>query len=263
MTSLRTLAQFIIILTLASATLIADADRSVLAQQPNKIRIGTFPIPLMVVDSENGVFIDLTNEILKRAKLDAEIVVLPPKRTMLYFNTKDVDVVFPALDVFFATGIEYTKPSEIFYVKEDFVFTRKGDDLLRIIPELEDKYVGITRGYAYAPELLGNPFVKIELVNTDEQNAQKLIAGRVDAFVVEEFSGLKAFKDLGLEDKVQYDPTTPLSRQDVFFAFQGTDDGKALSDRFSEALRAMKNDGTFDQIMSQVKPSEDGTTVSN
>ncbi|QDG77536.1 ABC transporter substrate-binding protein [Labrenzia sp. PHM005] len=235
--------------------LAAGSDRAQ-SSEPRKLRIGTFVIPLMVVDEENGIFIELTNEILKRANLEADIILMPPKRTLLYFSTKDVDVIFPALDVFFATGVKYTKPTEIFYEKEDFVFTRKGEELLRIVPELEEKYVGITRGYAYAPELMENRFIHIERANTDEQNAHKLITGRMDAFVVEEHSGLKAFKNTGLEDKVQYDPNTPLSRQDVFYAFQGSNEGQALAVRFSDALRSMKEDGTFASIMNKAKTEQ-------
>jgi len=220
----------------------------------SRLKIGTFAIPLMVTDSETGVFVDLTREILDRTGLEADIVVMPPKRTLLYFSTKDIDIVFPALDVFFATGTRYTKPDEIFYQKEDFVFTRKGEELLRIVPELEGKYVGITTGYAYAPELLDNRFIHIERAATDEQNAHKLITGRMDAFVVEKFSGLRAFKNTGLAGKVQYDPDVPLSRQDVFFAFQDDGTGKALATRFSEALRSMKDDGTFSSIMEQAAP---------
>lgn len=261
MISVRSCIRHFLAIAILAAVLISIGKNGAKAEEKRKIRIGTFPVPLMVIDSETGVFIEQTREILKRANLNAEIVVLPPKRTILYFSTKDVDVIFPALDVFFATGINYTKPSEIFYVKEDFVFTRKGEELLRIIPELEEKYVGITRGYPYAPELMDNRFINLELANTDELNAHKLITGRMDAFVVEEYSGLTAFKNTGLLDKVQYDPDTPLSRQDVFYAFQNTDDGRSLSEAFSNALRSMKTDGKFAEIMNKAKPQDENATA--
>lgn len=251
---IRTRVLLALTVILMSTAALSASSGPAMSNEARKLRIGTFAIPLMVEDEEKGLFIELTREILKRTRLDADIIVMPPKRTLLYFSTKDIDIVFPALDVFFATGVNYTKPSEIFYQKEDFVFTRKGEELLRIIPELEEKYVGITRGYAYAPELIDNRFIHIERANTDEQNAHKLITGRMDAFVVEEHSGLMAFKKTGLEDKVQYDPGTPLSRQDVFYAFQGSAKGRSLADTFSKALRSMKEDGTFASIMSKAKP---------
>ena len=49
--------------------LAAGSDRAQ-SSEPRKLRIGTFVIPLMVVDEENGIFIELTNEILKRANLE-------------------------------------------------------------------------------------------------------------------------------------------------------------------------------------------------
>ena len=72
-----------------------------------------------------------------------------------------------------------------------------------------------------------------------------------DAFVVEEKTGLQAFKDLKLIDKIQYDQATPLSKQDVYYAFPANDIGKMLAPKVSVAMNKMKADGTFGKIMSK------------
>jgi polar amino acid transport system substrate-binding protein len=79
---------------------------------------------------------------------------------------------------------------------------------------------------------------------------KKLAAGRIDAFVVEEKSGLEALKKSG-ETSVTYDSSKPLSHQAVYFAFKNGPDGKSAADAFSKALGDMKKDGAFGKIMSQ------------
>jgi len=218
-----------------------------------KVVFGSFPIPLMVVDNNNGVFVELTKAIAKEAGFDFTVSVKPTKRIATEFMEGKIDSLFPALNVMFPTGKAPLKSSENIYVKQDFVFTKKGSPILKTIKDLEGKTVGITRGYPYAKELMANKKIKFQIVGKDEMNAKKLIAGRIDAFVVEEKSGLKAFELAGLNGKFQYDKTTPLSKQDVYYAFLNTDKGKKLEAAFSAALKKLKGNGTFAKIMSKAK----------
>ncbi len=217
----------------------------------DKIKFGSFPIPLMVVDSQNGVFIELSRTIAKKGNLKIDIKIKPPKRIITDFMKGKVDVLFPALDIFFPKGKEPAKSSELIYVKSDYVFTKKGSKMLRTIKDLEveGKKVGITRGYPYVLELINNKKIKLELTKSDDLNAKKLVRGKIRAFVVEEKSGLKSFMNLGLSSKMQYDKRTPMSRQDVYFAFQNNAKGKKLSKLISKVLKSMKKDGSFGNIM--------------
>jgi polar amino acid transport system substrate-binding protein len=213
------------------------------------VRFGTFPIPLMVVDKDNGVFIELTRTIAERAGLQIEIIVTPPKRTVNDFSEKQIDALFPALDVNFSPEQMPLKSSELIYVKKDYAFTPKGSPLLAAIKDLEGKTIGITQGYPYVKELTENPLIRIESAQSDELSAKMLLAGRTQAFVVEEKSGLKAFENTGLREQVQYDPARPLSQQDVYYAFQKNEKGEELNRVFSKVLSEMKHDGTFEKIM--------------
>ena len=213
---------------------------------------GTFPIPLMVVDSHHGVFVDLTKQTGARAGLDITLSVQPPLRTVKGFGEGKLDCFFPALDVMLPPGLKVLK-SENIYIKKDYVFTRKGTPLLKTLEDLKGKKVGITRGYPYVRDVTESTTFTVEFTNSDENNAKKLIAGRIDAFVVEEKSGLQAFKKMGVLTSIQYDKTRPLSEQDVYFAFHDDMKGRDLENKFSAAMRAMKTDGTFSDIMAQAK----------
>ncbi len=217
-----------------------------------KVIFGSFPIPLMVIDNNNGVFVELTKAIAKEAGFELEISIKPAKRIGGEFMEGKVDSIFPALDVMFPPG-KILKSSENIYVKQDFVFTKKGSPILKTIKDLEGKNVGITRGYPYVKELIDNKNIKLQIVSKDEMNTKKLIAGRIDAFVVEEKSGIKAFSNSGLNGQFQYDKTVPLSKQDVYYAFQNNEKGKKLEAAFSIALKKIKENGTFGKIMSKAK----------
>jgi len=214
-----------------------------------KLKIGTFPIPLLVLDEKQGKFVELTRTISERAGLDIEIIVTPPKRTIHKFLQNELDILFPALDVNFSPENMPVKSDELLFLKKDFSFTRKGEPLLKTIKDLEGKRVGITSGYPYVNELINNPQIEIQSARSDELNVLKLMEKRFDAFVVEEVTGLKAFQSKGVANQIQYDPNNPISEMDVYYAFQNTDKGKRLAEIFSKILIEMKKDGTYSKII--------------
>ncbi len=215
------------------------------------IKFGTFPVPQLVLDENHGNFIELTRTIAERAHLHIEITVTPTKRALFNFGEKKNDVLFPAVDQFFSPGNEPVKTDELIFIKKDYAFTRKGEPLLKTIKELEGKRVGITLGYPYAKKLTENHLIELDMAKNDEINVLKLIAKRIDVFVVEEVSGLKAFQSKGVTDKIQYDSSAPISEIDVYYAFQNTEEGKKLAEIISKVLGEMKKDGTYSTIMSK------------
>jgi polar amino acid transport system substrate-binding protein len=81
---------------------------------------------------------------------------------------------------------------------------------------------------------------------------KKLSMGRINAFVVEEKSGLTAMEQTAVKN-VEYNKDKVLSEMDVFYAFQKTPEGDQLAKKFSKALEDMRKDGTFQKIMSKAK----------
>lgn len=212
------------------------------------INLATFPIPGHVESETKGLFIELTREIARQTGSDIDIKVLPPLRAIHGYFDGSYAALFPALDVTFAPGQPITRTAESIDCKEDFVFTKKGAPLLKTLGDLKGKHVGITRGYPYAREVTENKNMVIEAATSDETNIRKLIAGHLDAFVLDEKTGVQAFQDLGLSAEMQYAPKQPVSRQDVYYAFQNTPDGRALATKFSQALASMKASGRYREI---------------
>ncbi|WP_413584421.1 substrate-binding periplasmic protein [Bdellovibrio sp. HCB274] len=211
----------------------------------------TFPIPLMVESSTEGVFIDLTRDIAQRSKTDVKIDVLPTGNAILKFTTGEADGFFPALDVYTPKNSVRTVP---FYEKVDYVFYRKVKPL-KSIKDLEGKKVGLTFRYPYAVELTSNRRIKFVFSDDDVSNMKKLADGAIDAFVVEERSGVRAL-ELSRAKGIAFDSENPLSRQEVYYAFKDTEGGRRMAKSFSEIIQQMKKDGSLDKLLSYRKKSE-------
>ena len=90
-----------------------------------KLIFASFPIPLMVEDKDNGVFVELTQALIKRAGLNAEIQVNPPKRSISHLINGKADVLFPALDAFFPDLSMIADSSESILYKRGLCFYAK------------------------------------------------------------------------------------------------------------------------------------------
>ncbi len=216
------------------------------------LKVVTFQIPVMVESKSEGVFIELVNATAEKAGIKVEIEVLPPPRAIGGFMSKSFDMLFPALDIQFHGKEKPLASKEIIYVKQDFAFTKKGNNVIKNISELEGKSVGITAGYPYSEEILFNKNLKIQEAPSDDQNVKKLINNRIDVFIVEEKSGLGAFAKENTQE-FEYASEFPISKQDVYFAFQKNTKGTKLEEKFSKALLELKNNGVFGNIMSKAK----------
>jgi polar amino acid transport system substrate-binding protein len=198
----------------------------------------------MVESDTKGVFIALTKEIARRSQVDIQIEVSPTAKTLLDFSTNKVDAFFPALEVY--TPKQAVRTSS-FYTKVDFVFTVRNKPKYSL-KDLEGKKVGLTFRYPYVKELTQNKKIQFEFSDDDVTNMTKLSQGLIDAFVVEERSGLQALVLSG-KTNIHYNKEKPLSKQDVFYAFQDTEEGKNLAEVFNKTIESMRKDGSFDRLM--------------
>lgn len=219
---------------------------TVLAESP--LPVVTYPIPVHVENANSGLFIDLAKAVADKAGIPIRISVQPPPRAIQNFSGGSHAMLFPALDVLFPADTTIVRSPEAIDCKEDFVFTREGTPRLTSLEDLAGHRVGITRGYPYAREVSDGKLFVVEPANSDEANLKKLVAGHIDAFILDEKTGIKALEATGLTQKVQYDQSRPVSRQEVYYAFQNTPEGRQLAERFSAALAELKQDGRYQSI---------------
>lgn len=212
-------------------------------------------IPGLLHEDLTGPFVDLNNEISRRANVKLVLEIVPPKRLRKLFKDKKYDIIFPMLPSSFDKETAYDR-SSAFFVKEDFVFTREGTPKVATLSDLENLQgtIGLTHGYSYPEKLLSNPKLIFDFAPSDDQNMLKLASGRISAFIVEELSGLQAAENMNLKNVIQYDPATPLFTQDVFYAFQPEKRFYAVRDAISNAIDEMQADGSLEKILTVLRP---------
>lgn len=241
---------WLISLMLCSAAVTAQDD-PVQDDPVSPLVLGTFPIPLMVESRERGLFISLTRALEQQLGEAIEIRFYPPQRTLNAFAAGQLDGLFPALKSTMSVPYQASAP---LFIKRDYAFRLNSASPVRSLRDLQGLKVALTAGYPYSETLTQQPGIRFEYANSDQQNVQKLLAGRVDVFVVEQYSGETAFEQLNARSQVRYDPSFSLGEQPVFYAFPDNAEGLRLAQRFSAALQRLRQSGRFDKIMRTTLP---------
>lgn len=179
------------------------------------VRVVAKRIPLMVENSTEGIFIRLTEEVFRHLKLPWSIVAEPAKRATRDFEGGHYDILLPVVRQPLAP--ENNLFSTPIFVRRDFAFVREGETMPASIADLEGKRVLLTSQYRYPPAIMDNSKIRKVMGNDDVANMKALARGRGDAFVVEEFSGLRAASAAGFAE-FRYDSDAPLSTVEINMA---------------------------------------------
>lgn len=237
---MRHIIKYFILTTLLFSIINSHAEAQ---NTPNLL--GTFLIPYMVENEDSGAFIDLVEEIGRRIKKSFKIIIMSPQETFKHFSEKEIIGFFPGTETRIINFKSYEK-SDPFYIKRDLIFSRK-ESVLKGLESLEGKKVGLTMGYTYSKNITSNTKINFEYPYSDIIGLRMLEKGRIDAFVVEEISGLKALQSCNCKN-ITYDPDFSVSSQKVYFVFQSTNIGKSLAKEFSFTINEMIQDGSLQKI---------------
>lgn len=229
---------------LLAVFILISLSYSIVAKE--KVTLITFFIPRYVESESEGEFIILAKKLAELSGVELEIKVYPTKRALQIFKNGGADGYFPALDVINPTNVHKTSD---FYIKEDFIFELKTSDYTK----LEKPKFCLTSGYPYTKKVLLNKKWNIMYAKSDLKCLELLKIGRAQAFVGEEYTALAALKTLRLSRKVKYKQYSPISTQNVYFAFTESDRGKILSQKFDLALKKIVMDGVYDSLFPEKK----------
>ncbi len=83
------------------------------------INIGTFEIPYMVQNKDEGLMIDITREVARMVNVDINIIVYPRLRAMHMFLRGDLDAFFPVLDV------DLGGNSNCYYFAREYIYKKR------------------------------------------------------------------------------------------------------------------------------------------
>lgn len=223
----------------SSVNLVAAADFKIMTEE--------YP-PFNYTDNGNltGLSTEVIEEVAKRVGHPTDIEVLPWARAYGLIQNKDGLILYSMTrteareDLFKWVGP--VAPNKWVF------FTKKGSGIT--LGSLEDAKkigkIGTYKDDAAESFLKAEGFSNIDSVLNDEQNVPKLMAGRIDLWIVGELQGIYKAKKKGVSD--QLEKVLDVKDTQLYIAFsKNTDD--AVIAKWQEALDAMKADGSYDAIM--------------
>lgn len=221
------------------------------------------PIGYIENGKTTGYGVDLVKEALKRAGHKATVAIVPWKRGLMMTRTGEIDGLF-----YTVRNDEREKwfhfPDE-YLIMETTVMVKRIDDNIDISPDhfnYSGLSLGIGRGYYYGPKLKAfleqARFLKIEEANTIDLNLKKLLEGRIDMFLADAVSIAHFLKDGSKSDMAEVVADAqgePIVFDSVksYLAFSRKTTTRNEVRRFSEALRLMKEDGTYNRIINEYR----------
>jgi polar amino acid transport system substrate-binding protein len=216
--------------------------------EPSKppVRV-VFPyIPLMAESTDQGLFIDMYEEIAARSGTKIAIEILPVRRAVQDFISGKYDALgaYPSL-----SDIPVSLASVPFYRRENLIFYRAETFDLGKVQKLEDldgRRVGLS-AYHYPDYIFDRKQLSLERVPDDEFLLRMIASNRLDAAIIERFSGLYVRQKLNLENTISV-TDDPVTSENVLTLFKADRAGIENRKAFNKAIYEMLCDGTLAKL---------------
>jgi len=194
-----------------------------------------------------GVDVDVLHELCKRVGVEVEIRTMPWTRALAYVKGGQVDGII--MPVYSKERTEYMYYSDEPVGSERIsLLTRKGSHgTVARLEDLGHEMVGVVLGYSYGKEFDENSALQKDLSMDNALLLRKLQLGRYQLIASEESVGRYFARQAG---DVQLDTVLVLTDNPTYVGISKTlgKRGEALAQRFTQAIREIKQDGTLAAI---------------
>lgn len=202
--------------------------------------------PLNYKDT-NGVLtgfdVEIGNEIAKRIGLEANPVTNPWETILQGLKGGKYDAIIGSMTHTEerAKQVDFTEP---YYISGGQIFIAETNDSIKTQDDLQGKVIGVVQASTHkeVAETLTDK-TKVKGYPTDIYALQDLVPGRVDAVITDRVVGTSAIKNQGLKIKATGEV---LNKENIAIAV--TKDNPELTKKINEAIKAMIEDGTYEQI---------------
>jgi hypothetical protein len=207
------------------------------------IKLLAYSIPAILESSGKGKYDQLFQLVKHQAKRSWQYQVMPPARVDKMFEYHKADCIFP-FDKAFQTD-QTTISSDYFTVAQAYIFSAEGSKPFTSLTQLLGKRVGVRNGMLYGPEYekLG---LKVNLVDSIEQNLEKLQSGRIDAFLAWAPDVMAFFAEKQMKPLPHAAPF--VLHHDAFLC-HGTEKSRQFIKEFDQALVKLKQQGVVDKLL--------------
>ena len=203
-----------------------------------------------------GIVVEIVKEVFKKMESPINITLYPWDRSLDMVNKGETDAIFtifknPQRDTFldYSHEVLITQTVSLFVAK-DSAIVFDGD-----LSTLCNCTFGIVRKVSYGSIFDGavkNGVIRnIETSETGEENMKKLLHGRCDILVSNRYGALDIVKGMNKRNHVR-ELIPVLQSVPSYIAFSKKRRLTSLRDEFDSILRNMKDDGTYDRILSLI-----------
>jgi polar amino acid transport system substrate-binding protein len=227
---------------------------SVAAHAKEMVCVDTSVPPLMYEADGRaiGIYPALLAEISKRSGIELDVVAIPWKRALL-----ELDAGRAGIGALYKNSDRLKKYdfSNKLFDEVQIVYVRTGNEFkFSGVGSMKGKTVGVIRGWSYGDEFdaaVKSGDIATEEVSSDEQNFKKLILGRIDAIITIRESAAATIAAGDYKDKVAA-LAPPLSVSPAYIAFAKSAHKIGVIDKLNKAIKAIRDDGSFDLIVNTV-----------
>jgi len=203
------------------------------------LMFGSYYIPELAINKNQGTFIKLHQEIMRRTQIENKLHFMPTKRVQYAFKHNDLISYFPEL--YESLPKKNVVVSEPFWLKKIIFYSVK-DMNVKSTFDLEGLKLGAVHGYSYGPEIVNNKKIKIFYTDNDDINVKMLLNGRIDGILGDNKSTLSAINKSKFKDQFIYDLNKPINILDVFYVCQNSIIGKQTCSEITDAIKKLKSE---------------------
>lgn len=200
---------------------------------------------------EDGFFSEIVKSAFERAGYKPVLAFRPWKRSMVMVENGEADVLMGAYYNDERAKVYWY--SDTIYLDRVVLIARKdlGIKSYQSLRDLAPYQIAIGRGWTYSEEFDNADYLQKQSATDQVVNIRKLKFGRVDLFAASETVfryEVANHQSFSMDRFVVLEP--PLKESALFLAVsRAIPDGKQITNDFNLALKAMKEDGTFRQIL--------------
>ncbi|MBY0415113.1 MAG: transporter substrate-binding domain-containing protein [Bdellovibrionales bacterium] len=200
-----------------------------------------------------GLDVEITEAIAKEAGCKVTFVDLPWTRQLSENEAGNLDVTMgasrtPEREAFATFTDGYRNETNSLFVKKG-----AGSDIKALADLGNTKLkIGIARGTSYGPAVDAMKGKFDGSADNDDLNVKKTVAGRIDGFLVDQFTGFAIIKSQNASDKIELHPVE-ISSGEVYLMVSKKSKVAGLKDKLNDALKKIKADGTQAKIIAKYK----------
>ena len=197
----------------------------------------------------SGLDIDIVRELCNRLGVEAEIGSTG-KRALKSMEKGEADAIFAPRNTKERAAFLYY-PSEPLTIERPVILAPKGSGMkINSLDDLKGKVVGVVRGYAHDSNFDNEKGIEKVEGNDDAELVKIFSKGRVSLIAGADEGSMKYLcKKAGFEAETVY----VLNETPTYIAFSKAkgEKGKALTEKFSQALRQLRDEGFIKKIESK------------